>query len=128
MSREERMRILSLLEEGKVSAAEAARLLEAMAPAPGAPVAPAAGGGKVHVRVTDTATGATRLRLTLPAALARIGARLAATVEVSDELTAAGISAADLKRVREAIDSGTAGTVLELDDGTAGYRVEVRIE
>lgn len=128
MSREERMRILSLLEEGKVSAAEAARLLEAMAPAPGTPVAPAARGGKVHLRVTDTATGATRLRLTLPAALARIGARLAAATEVSDELTAAGISAADLKRVREAIDSGTAGTVLELDDGTAGYRVEVRIE
>ena len=128
MSREERMRILSLLEEGKISAAEAARLLEAMAPAPGTPVAPAPGGGKVHVRVTDTATGATRLRLTLPAALARIGARLAAATEVSDELTAAGISAADLKRVREAIDSGTAGTILELDDGTAGYRVEVWIE
>lgn len=127
MSREERMRILSLLEEGKISAAEAARLLEAMAPAPGTPVAPAAGGGKVHVRVTDTATGATRLRLTLPAALARIGARLA-TAEVSDELAAAGISAADLKRVREAIDSGTAGTILELDDGTDGYRVEVWIE
>lgn len=128
MSREERMRILSLLEEGNISAAEAARLLEAMAPAPGTPVAPAPGGGKVHVRVTDTATGATRLRLTLPAALARIGARLAAATEVSDELTAAGISAADLKRVREAIDSGTAGTILDLDDGTAGYRVEVWIE
>lgn len=128
MSREERMRILSLLEEGKISAAEAARLLAAMAPAAGTPVAPAAGGGKVHVRVTDTATGATRLRLTLPAALARIGARLAAAAEVSDELAASGISAADLKRVREAIDSGTAGTLLELDDGTAGYRVEVWIE
>jgi hypothetical protein len=122
------MRILSLLEEGKITAAEAARLLEAVAAAPGAPVRAAAGAGKVQVQVIDTATGVTRVHFTVPAALARIGIRLVAAAELAEELAAAGISAADLERVQEAIDAGTAGTVLEIDDGTHGYRVDVRID
>lgn len=129
MSSEERMRILSLLEEGKISAAEAARLIDAVEAVPGAPVRSAAGGnGKVHVQVIDTTTGATRVRFTVPAALARFGVRLAAAGELAEELAAAGVSAADLERVQEAIDAGTAGTVLEIDDGTHGYRVDVWID
>ena len=128
MSREERMRILSLLEEGKITAAEAARLLEAVAAVPAAAARPAGGAGTVHVQVTDSATGATRVHFAVPAALARIGIGLVAAAQVSDQLAAAGVSAADLKRVQEAIDTGSAGTVLEVDDGRAGYRVDVWID
>ena len=128
MSQEERTRILSLLEEGKITAAEAARLLEALAAAPPTPAHSEAGGGRMHVQVTDRATGARRVHFTVPAALARIGVQLLATAELGDELAAAGISAADLERVQEAIDSGTVGTVLEVDDGDKGFRVEVWID
>ena len=128
MSREERTRILSLLEEGKITAAEAARLLEALAAAPPTPAHSEAGGGRMHVLVTDRVTGAKRVHFTVPAALARIGVQLLAAAEVGDQLAAAGISAADLERVQEAIDSGAAGTVLEVDDGSSGFRVEVRID
>ena len=128
MSREERIRILSLLEEGKITAAEAARLLEALAGPPSTPARAEAGGGRMHVQVTDRATGARRVHFTVPAALARIGVRLLAAADLGDELAAAGLSAADLERVQEAIDSGTVGTVLEVDDGNSGFRVEVRID
>ena len=128
MSREERTRILSLLEEGKITAAEAARLLEALAAAPPTPAHAEAGGDRMHVQVTDRATGARRVHFTVPAALARIGVQLLATAELGDQLAAAGISAADLERVQEAIDSGAVGTVLEVDDGNSGFRVEVWID
>ena len=128
---EERMRILSLLEEGKISAAEAARLLDAVREAPGTPARSGGGGdgsGRVHVQVTDSATGATRVHLTLPAALARFAARLAGKEEVAAELAGAGISADDLERVQEAIAAGTVGTVLEVADGDRGYRVDIWID
>ena len=126
---DERMRILSLLEEGKISAAEAARLLDAVRGAAGAPARPAGGGsGRLHIQVTDLATGATRVHLTLPAALAKFAARLAAKDEVAAELADAGISADDLDRVQEAIAAGTVGTVLEVADGARDYRIELWID
>ena len=126
---EERMQILSLLEEGKISAAEAARLLDAVRETPGAPSRPVGGGsGRVHIQVTDSATGATRVHFTLPAALAKFAARLAAKEEIAAELACAGISAADLELVRKAIAAGTVGTVLEVADGDHGYRVEIWID
>ena len=128
MNREQRIRILSLLEEGKINAAEAARLLDAVAAEPVAPADPSAGAGKVHVQVTDTTTGTTRVHCAVPATLARLGLRLVAAAELSEELAAAGISAADLERVQEAVAAGTTGTVLELDDAAGGYRVDVWIE
>ena len=134
MSREERIRILSLLEEGKINADEATRLLDAVTPAPAEsaePVAraePAADRGKVHVQVTDTTTGATRLHFAVPAAVARLGLRLVAAAELSDKFAETGISEADLDRVQEAVAAGTTGTVLEVDDTGDGYRVEVWIE
>ena len=129
MKKEERMQILSLLEEGKISAAEAARLLDAVREAPAAPAPPDGGGsGRLHIQVTDSATGTQRVHLTLPAALARFAARLAAKEEVAAELADAGISADDLERIQEAIASGTVGTVLEVADGDRGYRVDIWID
>ena len=132
---EERMQILSLLEEGKISAAEAARLLDAVREAPAAPARTNGGGsgngegsGRLHIQVTDSATGAQRVHLTLPAALAKFAARLAAHEKVANELADAGISSADLERVQEAIAAGTVGTVLEVADGDRGYRVEIWID
>lgn len=128
MNQEERSRILSLLEEGKINAEEAARLLDAVAAGAVAPPAPTPGGGKVHVQVIDVTTGATRVHCALPAALARLGLQLAASTELSEGLAGAGISPADLERVQEAVAAGTVGTVLEVEDPSGGYRVEVWIE
>ncbi|MDE0025316.1 MAG: hypothetical protein OXP69_12980 [Spirochaetaceae bacterium] len=129
MIKEERMQILSLLEEGKISAAEAARLLDAVREAPVAPARPDGGGsGRLHIQVTDSATGVQRVHLTLPAALAKFAARLAAKEEIAAELADAGISADDLERVQEAIAAGTVGTVLEVADGDRGFRVDIWID
>ena len=133
---EERMQILALLEEGKISAAEAARLLDAVREAPAAPARTNGGGGsdngegsgRLHIQVTDSTTGAQRVHLTLPAALAKFAARLAANEKVANELAGAGISSADLERVQEAIAAGTVGTVMEVADGDHGYRVEIWID
>ena len=131
MSNEARMQILSLLQEGKITAAEAARLLDAVAaepePEPPARTA-AAGNGKLHVQVTDTVTDTTRVHFSVPAALARFAAKLLPAGELALELGKVGISGADLKRLQEAIDAGTAGTVLEIEDDAHSYRVDVWID
>ena len=129
MSNEARMQILSLLQEGKITAAEAARLLDAVAAEPEPPArTAAAGNGKLHVQVTDTVTDTTRVHFSVPAALARFAAKLVPAGELAMELGKVGISGADLKRLQEAIDAGTVGTVLEIEDDAHSYRVDVWID
>ena len=77
---EERMKILQLLQDGKITAAQAAQLLEALesaansqarnaAPRPAATqvAAPASTAGRwLRVRVTDTDTGKVRVNVRMP--------------------------------------------------------------
>jgi hypothetical protein len=62
-----------MLEEGKVNAEEAARLLDALGESSGEP--PAQSGRKIHVRITDPNTRKKKVNLTLPIGLARIAAK-----------------------------------------------------
>ena len=78
--------------------------------------------------MTDTTTGTTRVHLTLPAAIAKFAARLAAREEIAAELACAGVSTDDLERIQEAVAAGTVGTVLEVAEGDRGYRVDIWID
>ena len=67
---QEKMRILKMLEEGKINAEDAARLLDA------APCDQAGGpdkreGRRIRVRVTDPSTGKQTANLTVPVSLAK---------------------------------------------------------
>jgi len=81
---EERLRILNLLETGKIDAAQAASLLDALggepARAPGAGAAPSAGGPR-YLRVLVEGTqgdAAGKVNVRVPLNLIRAGVRLAA--------------------------------------------------
>lgn len=132
---EERMKILQLLQEGKVTAAQAAQLLEALETAaagqraPGRQAAPVGtpppatpGAGRwFRVRVTDTDTGKTRVNVRLPLNLVssgiRMGMRFAPEVE--------GLNAEDLMSF---IQSGEIGQIVDVMDEEDGEHVEVYIE
>ncbi len=90
---EERMKILKMVAEGKITAEEADQLLEALEeserlpgasrpgipPMPSAPEMPPAPGRKprwLHVRVTDTNTGRTRVNVRLPVSMINIGLKM----------------------------------------------------
>ncbi|MYJ77391.1 MAG: DUF2089 domain-containing protein, partial [Caldilineaceae bacterium SB0670_bin_27] len=74
---EERMRVLKMIEEGKISAKEGARLLGALGKSDeqarrqrGTAEAGAEGGGRwLRLRVSDTRSGKTRVNLTIPIGL-----------------------------------------------------------
>lgn len=130
---EERLKILQLLQEGKITADQAARLLEALetstAQAKGAPrppvppssPSPADGGRWLRVRVTDTDTGKTRVNVRLPLNLVASGIRMGMRF-------APEIEGLDVNELMTFIQSGESGHLVDVYDDEDGEHVEVYIE
>jgi hypothetical protein len=125
---EERMQVLKMIQEKKITAEEGAKLLAALkrsrAPkAPGAPGAaevPMARPGRwLHVRVTDLCTGRSKVSVNIPLNLVDVGLRLGARFGPADF---------DMDEVVKAIKSGTAGKIVEMEDEAKGERVEIYVE
>ena len=126
-TREERMKILQMVQEGKITAQDAAQLLEAIdANAPRTPTAPARPAAPVRprwfrVRVTDLETGKTRVNLRLPLNLVSQGMKMGT-------FSAPEIEGLDPKRLKAFLDSGQIGKMIDLIDDEDGEHVEVFIE
>lgn len=119
-----------MIQEGKISAAEGARLIEALddLSEPQAPKPPAASGassGKkpryLRVLITDTDTGKARVNVRLPVSLinsgVRMGARFAPEIE--------GLEMEDLNAW---LNSGETGQIVDIFDEEDGEHVEVFLE
>ncbi len=119
---EERMRILKMLEEGKISAEEAAELLEALGErAEARPVGREGRARWFRVRVTDTKTGKKKVNLKIPLGVARMGMGMAA--QFSGRFP--GI---DLDEVISEVGRGYEGQIVDVEDDEKGERVEVYVE
>jgi hypothetical protein len=70
---EERMQILNMIEEGRISAEEAARLLDAVDSQEEGETAGEA--KKLRIRVTDRETGKHKVNLTIPLGLAKLAVK-----------------------------------------------------
>ncbi|GIV62856.1 MAG: hypothetical protein AB1457_14640 [Chloroflexota bacterium] len=128
---EERLKILQLLQEGKITADQAARLLEALeastaqpkgAPRPPVPPSPPGSVGRwLRVRVTDTDTGKTRVNVRLPLNLVASGIRMGMRF-------APEIEGLDVNELMAFIQSGESGHLVDVYDDEDGEHVEVYIE
>ena len=120
---EERARILQMVSEGKISAEEGVKLINALRSSRlTTQEAPREGGPRwIRVRVTDMVTGRTRVNVNLPFSLVtaatKLGARFAPQTEDLDweELIAA---------IRE----GASGKIVDVEDEEGGEKVEVFVE
>ena len=124
-SSEERMRILKMVQEGKISAEDGIRLIEALGkqrPAE-APRPPSVGGvGRFfHIRVTDTRSGRARVNVRLPVNLVNAGLKMGAHLTPEME----GL---DAQQLMEAINAGETGKIVDVYHAEEGERVEVMIE
>ena len=133
-TQEERIKILSMLQEGVINAEQAAKLLEALgsvgseSKTPASPPSPSyeRGGGYrsgkfFRVRVTDTDTGKTRVNVRLPIGL--VGAGLKMGMKFAPEIE--GINPEELS---EMLSSGEIGQIVDVFDEEDGEHVEVFIE
>ena len=114
---EERMRVLKMIEEGKISAKEGARLLGALGKSDeqvrrkrATAGSGGEGGGRwLRLRVSDTRSGKTRVNLTIPIGLVNMGLAVGARF-VPD------VAELDIEEIRDALRSGLNGKILEVRD------------
>jgi hypothetical protein len=124
-STEERMKILKMIQEGKITAEEGAKLLAALRESRGKSVRP--GGplvgnkGWLRVRVTDMSTGRTKVNVNLPLGLMDAGLRIGA--QYAPEL-----QGLDLNQLISEVRSGASGKIIDVIDEEDGEHVEIFIE
>ncbi|KAA0278563.1 MAG: hypothetical protein HS100_10170 [Anaerolineales bacterium] len=124
---EERMKILKLIEEGKISAEEGAKLLSALSDSrrgvPAPPRSPSAPGGArmLRVRVTDTRTGRSKASVQIPLALVDAGLKIGAHF-------APEVQGVDMSNVMEALRMGVTGKIIDVTDEEDGEHVEIFVE
>ena len=121
---EERMKILKMIQEGKITAEEGAQLLSALRETPKpakANLSLANQKGWLRVRVTDMGTGKTKVNVNLPMGLMDAGLRIGA--QYAPEL-----EGLDLNQVINEIKSGASGKIVDVFDEEDGEHVEIFIE
>ena len=127
---EERMKILKMIEEGKINADEGAKLLAALSePRRGVPTPPrpsnppGMGGGArwLRIRVTDTKTGRSKASVQIPLALVDAGLKIGAHF-------APEVEGVDMTNVMEALRMGVTGKIIDVVDEDDGEHVEIYVE
>ncbi|HVN54745.1 MAG TPA: hypothetical protein VMT46_10480 [Anaerolineaceae bacterium] len=130
---EERMKILKMIAEGKITAEEGAELLETLESSTGGPGQPGSEPGTVQtnagkkpgrwfrVVVTDTNSGKTRVNVRLPVGLINTGLKMGAKFVPE-------VEGMDMNQLIEFIKSGEIGQVVDVYDQEDGEHVEVYIE
>lgn len=123
VSADERMRILKMVEEGKITPEEGAKLLAALRESrkesrPSTPPRPL-NKGWLRVRVTDIATGRTKVNVNLPLGLIDAGMNIA--TQFAPEV--------NFSQIAEAVRSGEMqGKIVDVYDEEGGEHVEVFVD
>ncbi len=123
---EERMKILKMIEEGKISPEDGAKLLAALSEGrrgPGGPGAqrPLGAGRILRIRVTDVATGRSKASVQIPLGLIDAGMKIGAHF-------APEVDGVDMTNLMEAIRSGMTGKIIDVTDDEDGEHVEIYVE
>lgn len=130
MEFDERMKILSMLQEGKISVEEATALLDTLEKSYEREAAPTKLGGRsessghgrwLRVKVSDSQTGQLRVNVRLPIELVASGIRFG--LKFSPE-----VQGLDIDELSEWIKSGTVGQIVDVLDEQDGEHVEVFVE
>ena len=120
---EDRIRVLKMIEEGKVSAAEGIRLLEQDGTDAQTPTEDnsAAGPRWLRVMVTDTNTKKARVNVRIPVSLMNAGANLGARLTTE-------VESLNMDQISEMIRAGYIGPVLDVTDDEEDEHVQIFLE
>ena len=120
---EERLKILKMIDEGKISAEEGAKLLASLTQSyksPRRPTLSGQGGATrwLRVRVTDTITGKAKATVNLPIGLVDAGLNIAS--QYAPDVA--------FDQLIEAINEGAQGKIIDVMDEEDGEHIEIFIE
>ena len=121
---EERMKILKMIEDEKITAEEGAKLLSLLGSGSSAKPASRGRAGSprtLRVRVTDVKTGRSKASVQIPLSLVDAGMKIGAHF-------APEIEGVELDQVMEAFQSGMTGKIIDVVDDEDGEHVEIFIE
>ena len=124
---EERMKVLKMIEEGRISAEDGAKLLAALSDSRKTASAGAMGlssGSEARwfrVRVTDLATGKTKVNVNIPMGLVNVGIKMGARF-------APGLETEQMEALAEALRTGAIGKIVDVSDEESGEHVEIFVE
>jgi hypothetical protein len=122
---EEKMKILKMLEEKKVSSAEAMELLEALSRLEGREARPVKSGGRfLKIRVCEGDSPEAKVNVNIPMAWSRF---MAPFIEqkIARKLKEKGCEM-DMKKISEALEAGEVGKIIDINTGD--NKVEISIE
>ncbi len=120
---EERMQILKMIQEGKISADEGAKLLSALGDKKSKTRAAASPPAArwFRVRVTDLKTGKNKVNVNIPMSLVNVGVKMGARFIPKD-------TDVDLEETIEQIRNGAQGKIVDAVNKEDEERVEIFIE
>ena len=120
--KKERVKILKMIEEGKITAEEGAKLLAALSRGKEAQSGLQVSEAKwLRVRVSELDTGKTTVNVNLPIGLVEVGLRMGARFVPDME----GI---ELEELSDALRQGMTGKIVDVVDEDEGQRVEIYFE
>jgi hypothetical protein len=122
---EERMRILKMIQEGKITAEEGARLISALQDSRKGSARSSSATERsqswLRVRVTDVLTGRAKVNVNLPLGLIDAGLKIGAQY-------APQLEGFDVENLISQVKSGTSGKIIDVIDEEDGEHVEIFIE
>ncbi|HWQ45310.1 MAG TPA: hypothetical protein VN376_00505 [Longilinea sp.] len=120
---EERLKVLKMIQEGKLNAEEGLKLLEALGEKQPSEtgVNPPKEPRYMIVKVTDTNSGRNRVNLRLPVSVLQAGAKVGARFTTE-------VDGLDITRLLEAVRAGETGQIVDVVDEKDGERVQVFLE
>lgn len=122
---EERMRILKMIQEGKITAEEGARLISALQDSRKGSARSSGTTERsqswLRVRVTDVLTGRAKVNVNLPLGLIDAGLKIGAQY-------APQLEGFDVENLISQVKSGTSGKIIDVIDEEDGEHVEIFIE
>lgn len=122
---QEKLQILNMVKDGKITVEEGLSLIDALGEKGEDIHMNSRSPGKcLRVRVFDPKEE-TKVNVTLPISLMRVGMKLAS--KLSPEMKEAGLTDLDLEEILAAVDSGQIGKIVEVDSND-GTKVEVIVE
>ena len=124
---DEKLRILKMIEERKISAEEGSKLMDALEPVQSGTAnsdSDFSSGTQIRIKVSDMESGQTKVNLTIPIGIAH----MIRSLVPKEEITKLENQGVNLNAIFKLVSTGKVGKILDIEDQEHKDRVEISVE